>query len=85
MQARSWFPEDWLFSSTLMPEEIVDRSFATLQKKLIQKIHHLSESYILFLKESLSKLERFLSLSEGKNCHKRTETLKELSKLLNAN
>jgi hypothetical protein len=32
LQARSWFLEDWLFSSTLMPEEIVDRSFAALQK-----------------------------------------------------
>jgi len=68
-----------------MPEEIVDRSFAALQKKLRQKIHDLSESYIQFLKESLSKLERFLSLSEGKNCHKRMETPKELNELLNAN
>jgi hypothetical protein len=85
LQARSWFLEDWLFSSTLMPEEIVDLSFAALQKKLRQEIHHLSESYIQFLKESLSKLERFLSLSEGKNCHKRIETLKKLIELLNAN
>jgi hypothetical protein len=85
LQARSWFLEDWLFSSSLMPEEIVDRSLAAFKKKLKQKIHHLSESYIQFLKESLSKLERFLSLSEGKNCHKRIETLRELNALLNAN
>jgi len=85
LQARSWSLRGWLFSSALMPEEIVDRSFTALRKRLRREIHRLSKSYIQFLKESLSKLERFVSLNEIENCHKRVETLKELDKLLDAN